>query len=38
LPGAVESSPPQAVSVTTAPVAITNGPASRRRAVRMGQP
>ena len=38
LPDAVESSPPQAASVTTAPVAIINGPASRRRAVRMGQP
>lgn len=38
MPGAVESSPPQAESVTTAPVAITNGPASRRKAVRMGQP
>ena len=38
LEDAVESSPPQAASVATAPVAITSGPASRRKRVRMGQP
>lgn len=37
-PDEVVSSAPQAASERTAPVAITSGAASRRRAVRMGQP
>jgi hypothetical protein len=35
---AVESSPPQADRIPAAPVAIASVPASRRSAVRMGQP